>query len=170
MQNPRSLLIACFLHVINLCAQEMIKALNKTPEIDPDNEDDDFDNVNDETFDKQTIKGSLLWKPITALLEDAAFHNLQQKYALTSEEWECVANCVNIPHKAQMVMVSKKLPVLSLAIPAFEKFMSQLEKLIKEQPRLVPIILPALTRAIKYYKKMDNTTAYLVNLFLHPGI
>ncbi|KAG6912971.1 hypothetical protein DXG01_010717, partial [Tephrocybe rancida] len=60
-----------------------------------------------------------------------------------------------------MVMVSEKLPVLSLAIPAFKKFMSQLKKLIKEQPRLVPIISPALTKAIKYYKKMDDTTAYL---------
>ncbi|KAG6912970.1 hypothetical protein DXG01_010716, partial [Tephrocybe rancida] len=62
MQNPHSLLIACFLHVINLCAQDMIKALNKTPKINPNNQGNDFDNVNDETFDKQTIKGLLLWK------------------------------------------------------------------------------------------------------------
>ncbi|KAG6905719.1 hypothetical protein DXG01_001143 [Tephrocybe rancida] len=67
------------------------------------------------------------------------------------------------------MMANKKLPILSAAIPAFEKFMMALEALKALCPDLADVIDIGLTKAVKYYKRMDETIAYVVALFLHPA-
>ena len=59
-------------------------------------------------------------------------------------------------------MAAEKTPILSGAIPAFEIFMSQWEKLSKEHPRLKDLIKPGLDWAYMYYNRMDRTKAYII--------
>lgn len=59
-------------------------------------------------------------------------------------------------------MCAERTPVLSNAVPAFEMFMSTWEMLIEKCPHLKPFIKPGLDSAVKYYRKMDFTRAYLV--------
>lgn len=59
-------------------------------------------------------------------------------------------------------MSGESRPILSGSIPAFETFMTQWEKLGKENPHLKPFIQPGLEWAYKYYNRMDRTTAYIV--------
>jgi hypothetical protein len=56
-------------------------------------------------------------------------------------------------------MANEKCPVLAGAIPAFEAFMTRLER-YKKKPELSPAAQAGLDIAIKYYQKMDNTDAY----------
>ena len=59
-------------------------------------------------------------------------------------------------------MSKQKMPVLAGAIPFFEHMMTCLEKLSLQQPTLAPAIKAGLGVAYKYYKKMDDTNAYIV--------
>ena len=59
-------------------------------------------------------------------------------------------------------MAAERTPVLSGAIPAFELFMLQWEKLSREHPRLKALIQPGLNWAYMYYGHMDHTKAYII--------
>lgn len=60
-------------------------------------------------------------------------------------------------------MLSKEgTPVLSGTLPAFEIFLTKMEKLAKVKPRLKPFIDEGLKFAYKYYKRMDDTDAYVI--------
>ena len=59
-------------------------------------------------------------------------------------------------------MSNEHTPTLSLVIPAFERFMSQWEKLIDKHPSLTEFIKPGLDSAVDYYAKMDKTRAYVI--------
>lgn len=65
-------------------------------------------------------------------------------------------------HAAQHVMSKELTPVLAGAVPTFERFMSRWERLSLAQPHLAPAINAGLEVAYKYYKQMDNTTAYII--------
>ena len=59
-------------------------------------------------------------------------------------------------------MSKDKTPVLAGAIPSFERFMSRWERLAEKNPHLAPAINIGLNFATKYYKRMDDTDAYVV--------
>jgi hypothetical protein len=61
-------------------------------------------------------------------------------------------------------MSKEKTPVLAGAVPTLERFMTSWEILAKkpENQHLVPAINVGLKFACKYYKKMDDTSAYVV--------
>jgi hypothetical protein len=59
-------------------------------------------------------------------------------------------------------MSKEKTPVLAGAIPSFERMMTRLEKLAVLQPHLAPAINVGLKFAYKYYRKMDNTDAFVI--------
>lgn len=59
-------------------------------------------------------------------------------------------------------MSKEKNPVLAGAIPTIERFMTNWERLAVKQPRLAPAIRAGLKVANKYYRKMDDTQAYVV--------
>ena len=59
-------------------------------------------------------------------------------------------------------MCAERTPILSNAIPAFEMFMSAWEQLGTRVPRLEQYTGIGLDWALKYYKKMDSTRAYVV--------
>lgn len=61
-------------------------------------------------------------------------------------------------------MCAERTPVLSCAVPAFEMFMTVWESLQTKYPHLARFITPGLESAVKYYRKMDNTRAYLVTM------
>ena len=67
-----------------------------------------------------------------------------------------------MPHQVQHKLAGNMLPVLAYAIPAFELFMSNWEKLATKQPRLKPFIDEGLRFAYIHYQKMDQTTAYII--------
>jgi hypothetical protein len=52
--------------------------------------------------------------------------------------------------------------MLAGVIPSFEMLMTHWEKLAKDMPRLQRYIQPGLTSAYKYYKRMDETKAYII--------
>ena len=64
----------------------------------------------------------------------------------------------------QQVMSVESQPILSGAIPAFESFMTKWENLAEDNSRLKPIIQPGLEWAYKYYKRMDQTRAYVASM------
>ena len=59
-------------------------------------------------------------------------------------------------------MSKEKTPVLAGTIPSFERFMTSWEKLAERNQHLAPAINVGLKFAYKYYKKMDDTSAYMV--------
>jgi hypothetical protein len=59
-------------------------------------------------------------------------------------------------------MSKEKTPVLAGAIPSFEQFMSRWERLAEKNAHLAPAIQIGLNFATKYYKRMDDTDAYVV--------
>ena len=56
------------------------------------------------------------------------------------------------------------MPILSGAIPAFEGFMTKWEALCEQFPKLRFWIDIGLKWATKYYKRMDDTDAYIVTM------
>ena len=69
---------------------------------------------------------------------------------------------VQVPHEVQQVMSGESMPVLSGAVPSFKIFMTRWEKLHAKFPLLKPWIDVGLQWAEKYYKRMDNTDAYII--------
>jgi hypothetical protein len=67
-----------------------------------------------------------------------------------------------VPHMVQQIMSAESMPVLSGAVPSFGIFMTQWEKLRSKFPELKPLVDVGLEWAEKYYKRMDNTDAYVV--------
>lgn len=67
-----------------------------------------------------------------------------------------------VPHVVQQVMSGESTPILSGAIPTFEKFMTRWERIISEHPLLERLVRPGLDWAYKYYGRMDRTRAYIV--------
>jgi hypothetical protein len=59
-------------------------------------------------------------------------------------------------------MSAHTTPVLSGAIPSFELFMTQWEQLGKDHRNLKPWTDIGLKWATKYYKRMDDTDAYII--------
>jgi len=77
------------------------------------------------------------------------------------------------PQEIQQVMSAHMTSILSGAIPSFELFMSQWEKLSEEHfnPKAWTDI--RLKWATKYYKQMDDTNAYVISMcefFCHNSI
>jgi hypothetical protein len=69
-----------------------------------------------------------------------------------------------IPYTFQQRMSSETLPILSRAIPDFEIFMTEWEKFAADYPALKFWIDIGLHWAKKYYKRMDDTDAYVVTM------
>jgi hypothetical protein len=69
---------------------------------------------------------------------------------------------VQVPHTVQQIMSVEHTPVLSGTIPAFESFMSKWEEIAIVRPALSPWINEGLRWAKKYYKRMDETKAYVI--------
>jgi hypothetical protein len=67
-------------------------------------------------------------------------------------------------HAVQQVMSKEKTPVLAGAVPSLERFMSNWERLaaIPDNKHLAPAIERGLSFAKKYYKRMDDTDAYVI--------
>lgn len=63
-------------------------------------------------------------------------------------------------------MSAEDTPTLSGAIPAFELFMSSWQSMVKdadlEAENVAQFIRPGLDIATKYYKKFDDTDAYII--------
>jgi len=96
-----------------------------------------------------------------------------QHLQLDKSEWSrtlVLVGLLQYPHGVQQVMSKEKTPVLSGAIPSLERFMQSWEKLKESQKNLAPAIDIGLKYAYKYYERMDKTSAYVVALFLHPGV
>ena len=90
------------------------------------------------------------------------------------------------PHAVPQLMSNEKTPVLAGAIPTFERFMTSWERLAARNPNIAPAIKKGLKCAYKYYKRMDDTDAYVVAMctctlllsrllsqsvsVIHPGI
>ena len=62
----------------------------------------------------------------------------------------------------QQSMSAESMPVLSGAVPSFEIFMTQWERLRAEFPALKFWVDIGLEWAKKYYVRMDDTDAYVV--------
>ena len=62
----------------------------------------------------------------------------------------------------QQSMSAESMPVLSGAVPSFEIFMTQWERLRTDFPVLKPWIDIGLQWAKKYYIRMDDTDVYVV--------
>ena len=61
-------------------------------------------------------------------------------------------------------MSGESTPILCGAIPSFEMYMTRWENMIRECPRLEPLIQPGLDWAYKYYNRMDRTRAYVITM------
>jgi hypothetical protein len=63
----------------------------------------------------------------------------------------------------QKAMSGESVPILSGVVPSFEKFMTRWETLARHD-RLKALVRPGLDLAYKYYKRMDDTKAYVVSM------
>lgn len=64
-------------------------------------------------------------------------------------------------------MSGERFPLLSLAVPSFEHFVTQWEQLAEDEPRFAPYIELGLERARKYYSRMGETNAYAISMRKH---
>ena len=73
---------------------------------------------------------------------------------------------LQFPDFALQVMSSDKAPILAGAVPSFERLMSVWEDLAADDlmQDVAPAIQVGLEWAYKYYKRMDHTSAYVVNM------
>jgi hypothetical protein len=62
----------------------------------------------------------------------------------------------------QQSMSAEKTPILSVAIPCFEMFMTRWEQLGLEHPHLSKWTSVGIEWALKYYERIDATRAYVV--------
>jgi len=62
----------------------------------------------------------------------------------------------------QQIMSAESMPVLLGAVPSFQIFMTQWEKLHGTFPLLKPWVNVSLQWAKKYYTRMDDTNVYAV--------
>ena len=69
---------------------------------------------------------------------------------------------MQIPHGVQQSMSSESHPSLGGVVPHLELFMTAWENKVKATPRLKPFIDIGLKWAEKYYKRMDDTRAYVI--------
>lgn len=61
-------------------------------------------------------------------------------------------------------MANETVPTLSSAIPSLELFMTKWESLAEKHTNLRPFIEAGLIKAREYYKRMDDTRAYVLAL------
>jgi hypothetical protein len=61
-------------------------------------------------------------------------------------------------------MSFEKTPILSSAIISFETFMTHLENIGNENDILKPWVDVGLEWATKYYRRMDDTDAYIITM------
>jgi hypothetical protein len=71
------------------------------------------------------------------------------------------------PHGVLTTMSSEKTPVLCGAIASFELLMTVWENLGKVHPHLAYWTEIGLLWARKYYKRMDDTQAYIVTMSMY---
>ena len=57
-------------------------------------------------------------------------------------------------------MLLESYPVLSTTIPAFKLFMTTWDDIAKRFDNLAHVVSSDSPKAVKYYKKMDDTKAY----------
>ncbi|KAI1789377.1 hypothetical protein LXA43DRAFT_872172, partial [Ganoderma leucocontextum] len=94
-------------------------------------------------------------------------------FQLADEDWERVNLCAKILEDVDgyhQLCSSTQLPTLHQVIPALERLVTKWEK--KVQDRKYALFHNALKAGIaklnKYYKKLDNSDAYILSLLLHP--
>ncbi|KAG6805119.1 hypothetical protein H0H92_000443, partial [Tricholoma furcatifolium] len=117
-----------------------------------------------------TFQMALRFKALKAPVNDVFRSNTElfrplKKFELTASDWDRLDALITIlqfPHDVQHVMAKEKVPVLAGTIPSFEIMMSRWERLASRHADLKPIIDVGLDYATKYYKKMDDTEAYVV--------
>jgi hypothetical protein len=59
-------------------------------------------------------------------------------------------------------MSGETMPMLSGAIPAFERLLNEWELLAERHARLKPWIMKALDHVRRYYSKLDRQDAYVI--------
>ncbi|KAN0114259.1 Ribonuclease H-like domain containing protein [Russula decolorans] len=118
------------------------------------------------------IERLLVLRPAIDFFFSMKVHGLTE-YKLTDLDWElldALYAVLAVPHMVQQIMSAESMPVLSGAVPSFEIFMTRWEKLRSKFPELKPLVDVGLEWAEKYYKRMDDTDAYVVAMFLNPCI
>ncbi|EDQ99992.1 uncharacterized protein LACBIDRAFT_334583 [Laccaria bicolor S238N-H82] len=156
--------IRCFPHVTNICSNHVIDAFTDIslvddaggfvasasgPPSDPDN---------------QSYEEAVARDPIALELA---------KLRLTDMEWTVLQDfeiVLGVPHQVQKIMSKERTPVLSGTIPAFKMFMTAWEQLGTAHPRLARWTDIGIDWATTYYKKMDDSPAYVIAMFLNPSI
>ncbi|KIL54933.1 hypothetical protein M378DRAFT_182369 [Amanita muscaria Koide BX008] len=91
---------------------------------------------------------------------------------MTDAEWnqlEDFGAVLMIPHVVQHSLCAEKLPTLASSLPNFEMFMTAWETLGAKHPPLKRYTEIGLKWATKYYRRMDNTKAYVIAMFLNPS-
>ncbi|TFY55049.1 hypothetical protein EVJ58_g8494 [Rhodofomes roseus] len=90
---------------------------------------------------------------------------------LLEEDWhklEAILVVLSVPHKIQMCLSGSSMPLLAEVVPLFELFMQDWEQQARMKPQYRRAIKGGLKLAAKHYKKMDDTDAYVLAMFVHP--
>ncbi|TFY62002.1 hypothetical protein EVJ58_g4140 [Rhodofomes roseus] len=90
---------------------------------------------------------------------------------LLEEDWhklEAILVVLSVPHKIQMHLSGSSMPLLVEVVPLFELFMQDWEQQARVKPQYRQAIKGGLKLAAKHYKKMDDTDAYVLAMFIHP--
>jgi len=95
------------------------------------------------------------------------------KLRMSDKEWDVLQDFETIlaaPNMVQQSMSAEKTPILSGAMPCFERFMTAWEHLGLDCPHLSKWTSIGIEWAVKYYEKMDATRAYVVAMVLNPSM
>jgi len=94
-------------------------------------------------------------------------------YELSRSQWgvlEDFERILRIPYEIRQCISKEALPRLGSAVPYFELFISAWKVLGTTNPHLQPWTNVGLEKATQYYKRMDDTRAYVIAMFVDPAV
>ncbi|KIK24334.1 hypothetical protein PISMIDRAFT_44028, partial [Pisolithus microcarpus 441] len=163
--DPVDCHIICFPHILNICSGHVTDEYTAV----------DFASISEawvdaldgnKVIDKDAYIEALRRDPI-ALGHDIVRAQLDNMDWQVLQDMEVV---LEIPHSAQQCMSGESFPLLSRVVPSFETFMAQWEQLSLNEPRFAPYIEIGLRHARSYYRRMGETNAYAIAMFMDPTI
>ncbi|KAJ6482790.1 ribonuclease H-like domain-containing protein [Mycena sanguinolenta] len=145
--------IRCFAHIVNLCSQACIKAMEADDDTSPQYPDTDTDSATE---------------------TDTPDNEPTRRVRKTRKTGPICRTRKTQPHVVQQVMSAENIPVLAGALPAFELFVDSWKTMVKDvdliKENVVQFIKPGLAIAKKYYNRFGDTDTYIIAMFINPSI
>ncbi|EIW74484.1 hypothetical protein CONPUDRAFT_36856, partial [Coniophora puteana RWD-64-598 SS2] len=147
--------IMCFPHIVNICVNHIVKSFSDLRMVDAHA----WDQAIPDEGTRTAFVGAVLSDPI------AEARGIVR-------DWEVLGvfeHVLQIPHVAQQRMSSESLPRLGRAAAYLELLIYGWDHVGQVDPRAKPFADLGSNKAYEYYRRTDNSDAYVISMFLDPA-